>query len=172
MTEGSSSLERALELLPEGDAAWRPKLLWVRSLVLRVSNPKVSRDSAIEAASLSEGRSLHAEFMKITEELTPAKAIATYESHLRQIVERCRGWGAATVLMMYPGPTPRIHRSLRRVAVELGVEVVDQAAAFRSRIDAAKLDDHFISDGHCNDAGYAVMASVVGDDIKRRVRPQ
>ncbi len=167
---GLEALDQSLQLLPEDDGTWRPKLLWLQASLLKDSDPEKATASATEAKRLSGGRMSHGEFMAMMEELTPAKTMTTYESHMRQIVGRCRAKGADVVLMTYPGRNAPVHRSMRRLADELDLDLVDQVAAFEERIEPSALADHFIPDGHCNDAGYAVMAAVVAETVEKIVR--
>ena len=81
-------------------------------------------------------------------------------SHLEQIVARVRRAGCVPVLVGYP------HRGslgevFERVAARTGVRLVDVAAEFARRPG----DDLFIADGHCNDAGYGVMAAAIAKRI-------
>ncbi len=96
---------------------------------------------------------------------TPARHGPTLEAHLRRAVELCRAAGAEPLLLTYPKPVDDQVERVRAVAAALGVTVVDPSAAF-VRAAAERPDEPlFVPDGHCNDAGYALLAQQVADAI-------
>lgn len=89
--------------------------------------------------------------------------------NLRAIVTTCRRAGAEPVLMTYPGGRPDVAAVVRAVATELGTGLVDHLEAFASIERRAPGIELFVSDGHCNDAGYVRMGELVADDARSRV---
>ncbi|MGH7151517.1 MAG: hypothetical protein ACREIU_12505, partial [Planctomycetota bacterium] len=70
----------------------------------------------------------------------------------------------------YPLPTPAMDFVKRRVAEETGSGWVDLPAIFSAHLQTRRREDLFVADGHCNDAGYEVMAKEVAEDALRRLR--
>ncbi len=69
------------------------------------------------------------------------------------IVELVEASGATPVLQTYPNHP--ISYVARELALERSLLLVDHEAVFTARPDTANL---FVPDGHCNDAGYGLMA--------------
>lgn len=91
-------------------------------------------------------------------------ALATFENHKEHIktaAAMCRSHGALPLLIGYPNPTSFPDAFLEEAAKQSGIEFLPALPAFAER---QKADPHavlFVSDGHCNDAGYRIMAEVV-----------
>lgn len=91
--------------------------------------------------------------------------LTAYEHNLRLIVERCRARGAVPVLVGYP-TRQDIEVVQRRVAESESIEFVDAAAAFARELEVRSRDELFVADGHCNDAGYAILAGEAASAVK------
>lgn len=92
------------------------------------------------------------------------KATDTLVAHLERIVVMVRNAGATPILMDYPWWN-EAEGALHEVAAEHGVPFVAQHAAFEAqhaRDPAAQLR---ASDGHCNDAGYQLMAGFLHEQL-------
>jgi tetratricopeptide (TPR) repeat protein len=86
-----------------------------------------------------------------------AEMIRVLRSHLRQLVARCREAGAEPILGSYPWDAP-YHEAARAVAAELTVAWLPLFEDFaRAQLEQPETPLR-VHDGHCNDAGYALMA--------------
>jgi len=96
--------------------------------------------------------------------------LSTYEAHLRQMIHLCRERGATAVLVSYPWADERLTRIHHRLDAEMQIGVLDLATQFDQRLIGKTRADYFAADGHCNDAGYKIMAQIVADDLKSRMK--
>jgi len=71
--------------------------------------------------------------------------------------------GAHPVLLTYPRAKqqPGLWNAARKAAREAQATLVDLAPVFEEALARGRWEDYFISDGHCNDAGYHMMAEQV-----------
>ena len=92
-------------------------------------------------------------------------------ANLAAIVRRGREAGAEVVLLTYPIERRDVTAAVRRVARDLGCDIIDVFAEFRARVPAADLSGLFIADGHCNDAGYRLMGEIVAEHAIPALRP-
>ena len=83
--------------------------------------------------------------------------------HLRQLVNYCRQHSAEPVTLTYPFRSGEVERSQIGVANELGVRCVNIRARFDGLLQTRARIELFAEagDGHCNDAGYGMMAEKV-----------
>ena len=84
--------------------------------------------------------------------------------HLGLVAKVCQGAGSRCVLLNYPPEkyaVPGLNESLRAAASELGVDLIDVEAQFRDLGDREARAPYFVTDGHCSDLGYGVMARAV-----------
>jgi lysophospholipase L1-like esterase len=86
---------------------------------------------------------------------------------LSRMTELAREAGARLVVVGYPAPLGPLNPTLRRAADENGVPFVDVEPIFRERLRTEARERYFVPDGHCNDAGYAVVAEAVGGELLR-----
>ena len=88
------------------------------------------------------------------------------EHNLQQIIRKTLLHGATPIVLSYPfchQETLEIHRT---VGVGLGAVWVDLCTGFREQIESgASWETLFIADGHCTDAGYAVLSDLVAEAI-------
>jgi lysophospholipase L1-like esterase len=77
---------------------------------------------------------------------------------LEDIVDLALAQGVPVVLQTYPMPDPT-NALLAELAASRSLALVDQERRFQDRLrDGGARGDYFVPDGHCNDAGYRVMA--------------
>jgi hypothetical protein len=88
--------------------------------------------------------------------------------HLRQLVAFCRSHGAEPIVLGYPFHTDTTDRIQRDVAAELHATFVPLAPKFDELLRGRDRSELFVADGHCNDAGYAVMAQEVAAALRTR----
>jgi tetratricopeptide (TPR) repeat protein len=90
--------------------------------------------------------------------------------HLERAVELCRRSGAEPILATYP-----FHGDMREavvaVAADKGCALVALDDVFRRIREQDPGRQLHVADGHCNDAGYAVMAEAIGRVIVARLPP-
>jgi lysophospholipase L1-like esterase len=133
--------------------------------------PRLRRAALEIAAAVGDeaGQRTHGEWLRAhgeaaagAEPAAPAAAPlqGVLGEHLRRAVALCRRHGAAPILVTYPYEWD-IHAAHARVAAELGVALVETDAAFAARRTAEPSVDLFVTDGHCNDAGYRLLAQLV-----------
>jgi lysophospholipase L1-like esterase len=91
----------------------------------------------------------------------------TLAAHLRQMVAAVRSSGSELVLMSYPFPSD-INDVARRVARETGAGWIDVEAEIAKRLQTTRREDLYVADGHLSDRGYAIVAALVADDVRRR----
>ncbi len=194
--QAKRSIERAVELDPDNPRIWttRRSIYWmsdpveatrsaVRSYAIsgglqqakwmvglrdRVSDEVFTALCAELIADRDARAALHALWTQDDRDEGRDRAALVWLSHLRQIVERTRRAGATPVLATYPhrNPFPAELTALRR---DTGVTVLDLHAEFRRARRAAPTVELFAGDGHCNDAGYRLMADLVARDAVSRV---
>jgi hypothetical protein len=85
------------------------------------------------------------------------------DAHLEQIVRRSIRAGARPMLISYPVLFPYVEGSMERVAKATGAVRIPMARLFKESIQGKDLASFLVTDGHCNDAGYAVLAGIVAD---------
>ncbi len=104
-----------------------------------------------------------------TEVLSDTEGAVTevLEANLAHAVALCRAAGARAILVGYPLALSELEAAMRAVADRLQVPFVCVADAITEALRTASRGDLFVADGHCSDAGYAVMgravAPVVGE---------
>jgi hypothetical protein len=81
--------------------------------------------------------------------------------HLQRLVVRCRDAGCAARIATYPEREPLVDRAIRRGAAAAGQAPIDLALAFDEALRARPRSELFVMDGHCNDAGYALVAATI-----------
>lgn len=89
--------------------------------------------------------------------------------HLRQIVQRCRDHGAKVVLLGYPLPVDDLAAVQREVATALQVPYVPCLPTFTAELQHRPRQDLYVRDGHCTDAGYALMANSVLPTVQEQI---
>lgn len=92
---------------------------------------------------------------------------ATLESHLRQAIALCRSRGATPVLLSYPFRDRHQARVFAHFSADAALRRVALHVEFEQLLDHCTREELFVADGHCNDAGYAVIATVVADALLR-----
>lgn len=87
--------------------------------------------------------------------------------HLEQISLRCRDSGAQLVVVTYPFEQTEVQAALRSFCARFEVPCADMRDVFpRGAEERAPL---FVQDGHCSDAGYALMADRVAELVAGRL---
>jgi len=83
---------------------------------------------------------------------------ATLSDHLLQIGALCRDRGIRLVVLGYPFPHPQLESVQRTTAQQLGVPFVPLRERFDRELATRAWSELFVQNGHCNDAGYAIVA--------------
>lgn len=74
------------------------------------------------------------------------------------------------MLVGYPVGQPELAATQRRIAARLGVPYVDSRARFAKVFETQPWSELPAPGGHCNDAGYAILARFVADVLLPRLR--
>jgi lysophospholipase L1-like esterase len=98
---------------------------------------------------------------------TPPK---TFVDHLTQIVRWVREQGAEPLLCVYPFHADALEAGQRQVAAREHVRLVDLSARFDALLATRTHEGLFVPDGHCNDAGYDLMAEEVAAALRELAR--
>jgi len=90
--------------------------------------------------------------------------------HMEIIVGYAESRGVKVVVSGYPFKELPLQRPMREVAAEHGVPFVDNDADFNQRISSGekKITDLYVTDGHCTDYGYQILAT----NILKAIRSQ
>ena len=87
-------------------------------------------------------------------------AFDVHRAHLIQAVGLCRNHGAIPLILGYPNRTSFPDEFLADIATAVDVDFLSTVTAFESRLASDPQADLFVSDGHCTDLGYGLMAQV------------
>ncbi|MCR9244443.1 MAG: GDSL-type esterase/lipase family protein [bacterium] len=87
------------------------------------------------------------------------------QDHLVAIEALAREAGAELVLIGYPRHLQDVEAAQRAAAEQLGVRHISVYPAFDEALRTRQRHELFIPDGHCNDAGYAIVARVVAGAV-------
>lgn len=90
---------------------------------------------------------------------------ADLAANLELMIAACRARGVRPVLGTYPFEHPELHAVVLELARRHALSVAATAGRFPT--DPAARAACFVADGHCNDAGYALMAEAFADAILR-----
>lgn len=124
----------------------------------------------IVTADLPLGGRTRDEFMEL---LRTARQADAFEPALRENLERIvrlvRDAGARPVLLTYPhaGVPESVDLVIAEAAEETGATLIDLVPVFTAAARDRPGERLHVADGHCNDAGYALVADVVGRRLHR-----
>lgn len=85
--------------------------------------------------------------------------------HLEHIAGLARRHGAKVVLLSYPFFNAELEGTLREAATALAVPFVAVRERFDEELQHRSREQLFVRDGHCSDAGYAIVAALVADAV-------
>jgi lysophospholipase L1-like esterase len=100
----------------------------------------------------------------VNRQLRGSGASRVLARHLERIVGTVRRAGATPILLCYP-LAHKAEPVLRRVAEDRDETFVETSREFARRRGARSLAELRAADGHCNDAGYRIMAEIVADTL-------
>lgn len=184
------TVRRALEVLPEGDP-WRAGLLRIRAGLLEATEPDLAFAALLEAALVDGAEETIASWLDAHDsgdaraayrralarvsagpaEVTrldamferaivpPERVGAVLATHLESIVDLARAAGSSAWIATYPMREPLVDPAIRAGAARSDARLVDVTAAFDAT--TRPHDELFVMDGHCSDAGYALVARTV-----------
>jgi lysophospholipase L1-like esterase len=101
---------------------------------------------------------------------TPQR-LSAFAENLRAIADLCRAAGAEPLFVTYPFAQPDIEGVCAEVAEAAGVRLVSTLEPMQRTLEGHAQDDFFVADGHCNDAGYAVIADAVAGVLGALLEP-
>lgn len=90
--------------------------------------------------------------------------------HLRVLGEFAVRRGARVVVLSYPFFQPQVEEAQRAAAEALGATFVLVRERFDRELRTRPRSDLFVRDGHCNDAGYAIVAELAADAVQPLLR--
>lgn len=130
--------------------------------------------TALDAAPIADGErrerwrsTLRAAFDE-AEDATPWAPVLA--DHMTQIGELCRTRGIHLVVLGYPFPHARLEAVQRATAESLGVPFVAVRERFDAELAKHAWDELFVKNGHCNDAGYAIVAELAAGPVADALR--
>lgn len=85
----------------------------------------------------------------------------TLAAHLTGIHAVARSRGVDMILLTYPFLQPNAEPVQRAVAAELGIPLVEVRKRLDRALETQTRAELFVDDGHCNDAGYRLVAEEV-----------
>ena len=140
-----------------------------RQLLMRGDYKEGSFEQAFveTRASDEERATVHRHFAEVREAL--AGPPATLVDHLVQMAGWVREQGAEPLIVTYPFQGGPIDKAQRVAAKQAGCTLVDVSARFGELLKTHARSDLFVGDGHCNDAGYGIVAEEVERALRRVV---
>ncbi|HEX5052111.1 MAG TPA: GDSL-type esterase/lipase family protein [Planctomycetota bacterium] len=90
---------------------------------------------------------------------------AVLREHLAGMHEIARSRGVQLVVLGYPFAQPMVEQAQREAARSLGVPFVAIRERFDRELRTRAREDLFVPDGHCSDAGYALIADLVSQAV-------
>ncbi len=92
-------------------------------------------------------------------------SVESYRAHVEHMLRVVREFDAQPVLLTYPRPgrgwLPRINATVREIAAEQGVALVDSEQTFLQALKSSSPSELFQEDNHCTDRGYRLLAGAV-----------
>ncbi|MHC5065157.1 MAG: SGNH/GDSL hydrolase family protein [Planctomycetota bacterium] len=141
-------------------------------LGLRGQSSKVDRhmaEDALEGLAVGEQRDL-AEGIIAEAFASPDAYAGVLAKHLEIMIQMCREAGATPVLLSYPFKVDLVRNAQQQVALALEVNLVEIRGRFTKELRTRAREELFVADGHCNDAGYRIIAEMVAAAIRGRLR--
>jgi len=110
------------------------------------------------------------ELTRRARELHPAAVLECFTAHLLEIGRICREHGATLLVADYPFPMPALETAQREAARAAGAVQVGIRGAIDRALEVRAREELFVADGHCTDAGYAILAEAVAEAILQAER--
>jgi hypothetical protein len=124
-------------------------------------DPRAAFERALRRLSPAPAQRTRLEAMFATAIVPDEQLVEVLADHLQRLVVRCRDAGCAARIATYPEREPLVDRAIRRGAAAAGQAPIDLALAFDEALRARPRSELFVMDGHCNDAGYALVAATI-----------
>ena len=141
------------------------------SLLLTRESQKLDAllDEALDASAATplERKTLHDLLVRAGQSDTGWQAVLS--RHLEQIVASCRAAGCEVVLLEYPDATRPVNAVIAATAERVCAPHLETAPAFEDGRRQRPTQPLFVPNGHPNDAGYEILADVVGVDAEDRL---
>lgn len=157
--EGAADLIRAMraDLNPDLD----------RQAILRAQFDERAFEAAFAATEATpDERTYFTRRLSEARDAASDKPSPVMIDHLRQMARWCREQGAEVLLCTYPWNGGSIERAQRAAAEKEHVRFVDLATRFDVLLRTRKREELFVPDGHCNDAGYAIIAEEIAAALR------
>lgn len=149
---------------------------------LDLSRSEVEEVRAVFADALgwrqSDGMWVHPEWKQqfvvdvepvwVTEGPAIVAIFETLEAHLTAVADRCRERGANVRFIGYPNEAGIPNAWYRQLEVKTGVSFLETSPKFAEELGDRDRSALFVPDGHCNDAGYRLLAEMVGESLLQK----
>jgi lysophospholipase L1-like esterase len=140
-------------------------------IAILVASPIIARarfDTALAAIG-GPASAAKRTFGEVLDEVYASKGAdlwkATLREHFAAMRDLAARRGVAMVLLSYPFEQQQVEELQRTAAQVLGVPFLSIRERFDRELKTRKHDELFVADGHCNDAGYAIMAELVAEAV-------
>jgi hypothetical protein len=129
--------------------------------------PKALMRDVIALPDLDDhGRSmLQAAFAEIYE-AAPGEWQQVLAAHLEAIDDVVTSFGARCIFGSYPFNGAQ-NQVVRNTAAARAIDFVAVSERFERELTTRRREELFVADGHCSDAGYAIMAEEIGRAVQR-----
>ena len=95
-------------------------------------------------------------------------AFEVHRDHLAQVIARCRAAGPEPLLVAYPNRVSFPDQAFEAIAEATGAPFLSTVARFEEELGERPPSALFVADGHCNDAGYRLLAELVAEALRAR----
>jgi hypothetical protein len=162
LDEGTLSLLRIYPLGPTPDEFRTMASQWGKNID-RVRFRTLANRAGVTADDQPRCEQLYFEAVEPGSDADGESAwIKTYSQHLTAIAGTCSTRGVEVLLVSYPFHSTLIEEAAERIAERTGSAFVKAAPEFDRALADRPRSVLFAGDGHCNDAGYALLAELVG----------
>lgn len=93
-------------------------------------------------------------------------AFEVHRDHLTQVIERSRAAGAEPILVGYPNRVSFPDQAFEAISAATGTRFVSTVARFEEELGGRPPSALFVADGHCNDAGYRLLAEIIAGELR------
>ncbi|MEY2982739.1 MAG: hypothetical protein RL562_2966 [Planctomycetota bacterium] len=93
-------------------------------------------------------------------------AFDVHRDHLTQVIARCRQASAEPLLVGYPNRVSFPDQAFEAIAEATGTRFLSTVAPFEEALGDRPPSALFVADGHCNDAGYRLLAELIAGELR------
>jgi lysophospholipase L1-like esterase len=148
--------DMAMQSLFDDSAIYTPELLDECLANLSLPTPIEARLRAIYADAM--------------ESRVPRGGRGILGANLLVVVALCEQRGIGVTLLGYPHEVLGHDAIIGKAAASSGADLLQIRSEFDGQLETRKREELFVSDGHCNDRGYGIVARLVADKLLARRR--